>query len=201
MNIYFIVASVLLVAIVAALLYLAWCGLFAGITVEERDEGPFLLVYKKHTGDYKNIGPVLDDVYYTLRDEHDLTTTRGFGLYYDNPQLVEKANLRSLGGCIVDGLTPEELHRRYPGVKESFAVGVFPASLSVAAEFPYRGTVSVILGVFRVYPRLHTWMKKYKRRSVPVMEIYNTPDRKVTYLAAVGVPDSIYENLFNQGTR
>jgi len=200
MNIFIFIASVLLVAIIGGLLYLAWCGLFANITVEERDEGPFLLVYKKHTGDYKNIGPVLDDVYHILRDKHDLTTTRGFGLYYDNPQLAEKANLRSLGGCVVDGLTPEELLSRYPGVKESLGVALFPASLSVAAEFPYRGTVSVILGVFRVYPRLHAWMKKYKRRSVPVMEIYDTPNRKVTYLAAVGVPDSIYDNLMNQGT-
>jgi len=200
MNIFIILTSVLLFAIIAGLLYLAWCGLFARITVQERDEGPFLLVYKKHIGDYKNIGPILDNVYYTLRDEHDLTTTRGFGLYYDNPQLVDKTNLRSLGGCIVDGLTPEELQVRYPDVKESFVVAEFPAALSVAAEFPYRGMVSVILGIFRVYPRLHGWMKKYKRRSVPVMEIYDTPNRKITYLAAVGVSDSTYDNLLNLGT-
>ncbi len=200
MNILIITVSLVLAVVIAGLLYLARCGLFAKVTVDEREEGPFLLVFKKHSGDYKNIGPVMDDVYHKLRDELQLETTRGFGLYYDNPQEREKSELRSLGGCLVDGLTPEELQSRYPDIKESMGVAQFPASLSVAAEHPYRGTVSVVLGVLRVYPRLQAWMKKYNRRSVPVMEIYDTPRQTITYLAAVGVPDSIYEKLLNQGT-
>jgi hypothetical protein len=200
MNILALIASLILALLLAGFLYLAWCGLFAKVPVEERDAGPFLLVYKKHTGDYKNIGSVTDQVYYTLRDEYRIETTRGFGLYYDNPQEVRKADLRSIGGCIVDGLTPEEFNRRYPGVSESFGVALFPASRNVMAVHPYRGKASIILGVLRVYPQFQAWMKKYKRRSVPVMEIYDTPSRTITYLAAVGVPDSIYQNLLNQGT-
>jgi hypothetical protein len=200
MNILIIAAILVLVVFVAGLLYLAWCGLFSKITVDEREEGPFLLVYKKHTGDYKNIGPVMDEVYYTLRDEHKLETTRGFGLYYDNPKEKEKSELRSLGGCIVDGMTPEELGSRCPGINDTMVVALFPAALSVAAEHPYMGTVSIILGVLRVYPRLQAWMQKYNRRSVPVMEIYDTPGRTITYLAAVDVPDSFYDNLLNLGT-
>ncbi len=189
----------LLVALTAVLLYLARGGLFSKITVDEREDGPFLLVYKMHTGDYKNIGPVMDKVYYMLRDEYQLETTRGFGLYFDNPKETDKSQLRSLGGCIVDGMTQEQLENRCPGIKESLAVAHFPKSLSVAAEHPYKGMVSIILGVFRVYPRLEAWMRKYNRRSVPVMEIYDTPGRTITYLAAVDVPDAIFENLLNQG--
>ncbi len=200
MNILLLIASLILALFLAGFLYLAWCGLFTKITVEEREAGPFLLIYKKHTGDYKNIGPVMDEVYHTLRDEYQLETTRGFGLYYDNPQENEKSQLRSLGGCMVDGQTPEEFNRQYPGVTESFGVALFPASQNVMAVHPYKGKASIILGVMRVYPRLQAWMKKYQRRSVPMMEIYDTPNRTITYLAAVGVPDSIYENLLNQGT-
>ncbi len=198
MEIFIITASVLLLTIIAGLLYLAWCGLFASITVYERDAGPFVLVFKKHTGDYKNIGPILDEVYYTLRDKHNLDASRGFGLFYDNPQEVEKSDLRSLGGCIVDGLGLDELVRQYPEVKATFGVALFPASHSVVAEHPYRGKASVILGVFRVYPRLQQWMKKYRRPSVPVMEIYDTPGRTITYLAAFDVPDSTYEKLLDE---
>lgn len=200
MNTIIVIASLILALIFAGLLYLSWCGLFAKVAVDERDTGPFLLVFKKHSGDYKHIGTVLDEVYHALRNEHNLATTKGFGLYYDNPQHVEKSELRSLGGCIVDGLTLEELNSKYPEVTRAFGVALFPASLSVVAEHPYRGKASVILGVFRVYPRLQDWMEKYHRRSVPVMEIYNTPDKTITYLAAIDMQDSIYEDLLKQGT-
>ncbi len=41
-------------------------------------------------------------LYYDLKDNYSIETTKGFGLYYDNPQDVDKDKLRSIVGCIVE---------------------------------------------------------------------------------------------------
>jgi len=61
------VAGVLLIAF-----GMFWYGVFSPVKVVEKQTGPYLLVYKKHIGDYKNAGQVMDEVYYDLTDSFGL---------------------------------------------------------------------------------------------------------------------------------
>ena len=198
MNLITVIVLITLALLVAAALYFSWCGLFSRVSVDERNAGPFLLLFKKHIGEYRNIGPVMDSVYYELINVHNIKTTRGFGLYYDNPAEVEKSKLRSLAGCILDGYSEQQIKKLHPELHNNFGVATSPSTQSVTAGHPYKGTLSIILGVFKVYPSIQKWMKKYNRRSVPIMEIYDQPNRKISYLAAFDIPDSFYSELLDQ---
>jgi hypothetical protein len=102
MNTILIIGFIVIIGITGFLIYLAKYSLFTSVNITYKNVGPYLLVNEKHVVEYKNVGPIMDKIYYDLKDIHRIVTTRGFGLYYDNPQQVEKTKLRSIAGCIMD---------------------------------------------------------------------------------------------------
>ena len=169
-------------------LFLARNGLFATVEIAEKDAGPYLMVYARHIGDYKNVAPVMDALYHDLKDNFGIATTRGFGLYYDNPQEVAAEELRSIVGCIVDDKTIEELTEA--GIK--YQVAMYPASPSIVAQFPYKSQLSIILGIFKVYPKLDEYLTQQNAPKVPIIELYDQPNEKIQYIASTQLPDSVF---------
>ena len=168
--------------------FLARNGLFANVEITEKNTGPYLMVYTKHIGDYKNVGLIMDAMYNDLKDNFGITTTRGFGLYYDKPKEVPAEELRSVVGCLVDDKTIEALTE----VGSKYQVATYPASLSVVAEFPFKGQLSIVLGLFKVYPKLAAYLTEKNAPKVPIMELYDQPSGKIEYIASTQLPDSIF---------
>ena len=171
------------------LIVLARYGLFSPVEVSEQSVGPYTLVFTKHVGDYKNVAPVMDELYHDLRDNFGIETTKGFGLYYDNPREVSSENLRSIVGCIVEGKTPDELTE----ISEKYGVVEYPFSRSIVAEFPMRGSMSVMMGVFKVYPKLNKYMEEQGYTMTPVMELYDQPNKKIAYITSPEISEETYE--------
>lgn len=163
--------------IVVIIVFLGYYGLFTRITVEEKSLDSFWMVYKKHVGEYKDVGPVMDAIYKGLKDDYSITTTRGFGLYYDNPREVPKEKCRSIAGCILENADVG----RVDELREKYFVREYPASGIVTAEFPFRGTLSIIIGIFKVYPKLGKYIKEKGYAPRPMFEIYDTPGKKTVY--------------------
>ena len=186
-----IIGIVLLILIVNTYLFLARYGLFARVTVHEASVGPYVLVYKKHVGDYKQVAPVMDEMYHTLRDTFAIETTKGFGLYYDKPGEVPAAELRSAVGCIVEGRTADEL----AAMSLPYGVREYPASMSVVADFPYTGRLSIILGVLKVYPVFSKYIAGKNHPHTPVMELYDQPNRIIQYIASPQLPESVFDSF------
>lgn len=183
-----LIAVIIGIVIFICIFSLSRYGLFATVKILEKNVGPFLLVYKKHIGDYKNVGSVMDKLYYDLKDNYAIETTKGFGLYYDNPQEVSKDKLRSIVGCIIEGKTIEDIRQltvKY-GLKE------YPFSKSVVAEFPYKGKLSIILGVFKVYPKLSRFLKERKYTQTPIMELYDQPNERIQYIASPNLSEDVF---------
>lgn len=179
-----VISSLLVIGIVV----LAYYGLFAAVTIQKREIGPYALVYEKHIGPYKNTYKVMDRVYNRLLTEDQLSTTRGFGLYYDKPGSVPDEALRSIVGCILDGEASSQLE----SLSSRYKVVEFPASKGLVVEFPYKGALSVFLGIFRVYPKLSDFLAGEAYPNVPVMEVYDVPGQKIYY----NVPVEIESELF-----
>jgi len=191
MKIAAITAAIILFPILILLIVLSQHGLFAPVKIAEKDTGPYLLVYKKHTGEYKNVGPVMDALYYDLKDKHEIETTKGFGIYYDNPRKVDKDKLRSIVGCIVENKTIEDLSH----LTEDYGVKEYPSSKSLVAQFPYSGKISIIIGVFKVYPKLSAFIEQKKYPQTPIMEIYDQPNKTIEYIAPVNLQQEVFDNL------
>jgi len=180
--------GVLFIVLISVLTYY---GMFATVTISEQETGSFWLVYEKYIGDYKNVGPVMTKLSNELKQKESIEASRGFGLYYDNPQEVAKDKLRSLIGCILD----EKDANKAQGLQAKYNVKHYPASKSVVASFPFRGHPSIFVGIFKVYPKIFSYLKDHNYTPVPMMELYDLPNNKITYIGSVNLPKLFFESL------
>jgi len=179
------------IIILVSVLALAYYGLFARVVIEEREMGGFVLVYENHKGPYQEVGGIIEKIYSSLLGEYNVTGSKGFGLYYDDPQAVRKEDLRSIAGCILDG--EDAGSSAYIGGR--YKTAKYPRSKCVTAEFPFRGTFSIFLGILKVYPKLKEHMDKNGYPPVPIMEIYDSSNRKIIYVASVTLEGEVYNDF------
>ena len=164
---------------------------FSEIRVAEKIVEPVWMVYNQHIGDYKGSAAVMDKIYEDLRFKNAIETTRGFGLYYDNPKLTPKDRLRCIAGCLLEARHENEIEV----LKKTYQIDRFPSSTSVVAEFPYKGKLSIFIGIFKVYPKLNVYLKAKNYPQTPVMEIYDSPHEKIRYIASVHLEPKVFENF------
>ena len=191
-----IVLATATVSIIIAVIYLYYYGLFHPVTFRQQEKGPFLLVYEKHIGDYKQTGEITDRIYSTLSGDNRLETRLGFGLYYDDPRSVDTPKLRSISGCIVDETNRQDFYR----LDTAFRTVEFPQTRFIVTEFPYKGQASIFMGVFRVYPRLQRYLQDHGHLHAPVMEIYDQENKKILYLVAQDMDMAFFHALLQEIT-
>lgn len=157
----------------------AYFGGFRTVEFEERNTGGEIFVYEKVTGNYKQSPVVMDSIYYALLNDFGIETTKAVGVYYDNPQHVEEAKLRSEIGCLLDTPVDSILIAK---LSDRFKVKALPEGRYVIGEFPNKGSLSVIVGILNVYPALDKFIneRRYKVNG-PITEIYDVPSKKIIY--------------------
>ncbi len=174
MKIVLIVLAALVVLVIAVY---AYYGGFKEISFKIENQGGEFVVYENLTGDYSQSPKVSDRVYYTLLNDEKIETTKGIGIYYDNPKEVAKENLRSEIGCIVENADSSTLTR----LSEKYQVKTLPQSEFVVAEFPFKGKLSILFGIMKVYPALDKFCKENGYIESPITEIYDVPNKKIIY--------------------
>jgi DNA gyrase inhibitor GyrI len=155
-----------------------WYGGFTPLKFEIRELPGEVLVYESYQCDYKHTAHIMDQIYHKLLKEDQIETYRGFGIYYDNPQQVEKSKLRSESGCILENPDEETLNN----LKAKYSIKTLPQDKYLVAEFPYKGNLSVFIGILRVYPAFNKHIRNNNIQDEGfIMEIYDVPDKKIQY--------------------
>ncbi|MDR2953780.1 MAG: GyrI-like domain-containing protein [Prevotella sp.] len=154
-------------------------GGFSTITFEVKETGGEVFVYESVTGYYSQSPVYMDSIYDTLLHDFGIETTRGAGLYLDNPQHVDKDKLRAEVGCLLDNPIDSA---QMADISKVFKIKILPKASYIVGEFPHKGMMSVFVGIMRVYPALTEYMEEngYKDNS-PVMEIYDIPKERIIY--------------------
>jgi hypothetical protein len=170
---------IVIVLIAAFLLAIyAWLGGFKKINFSVQEAGGEVLVYEPHTGDYSKVGKVIDKMYYALLNEEKVECFKGFGIYYDNPQKVEKSKLRSEVGNILENPTPELLEQ----LSSKYTIKTLERQKFLVTEYPYKNQLSIFMGIMRVYPAMNRYSKTHQLTEDGfVMEIYDVPGKKIIY--------------------
>lgn len=170
-TILIIIATIVVLLVVVYIYY----GGLASVHVQVLNQGGETLVYEEVTGDYKQTGEVSDRVYHALKQD-GVETFKGFGIFYDNPKRVEKSKLRSEVGCILEDTSVVQR------LSENYKIKVFPRKDYITVESPFKGQLSILVGIFKVYPAMSRFAKEkgYDEES-PVMEIYDVPNKKILY--------------------
>jgi len=123
---------------------------------------------------------VMDRIYERLKEEDNIETFRGFGIYYDDPKTTPGEELRSIAGCILE---PADTSR-IKSLSGKYAIMEIPEKLYVTSEIPFRSQLSVFAGIVKVYPALKKYMKDKGYAQVPAMEIYDS-NKTIIYLFEV----------------
>lgn len=169
--------------ILLALLFVAYYGGFKTITFKTSMEGGEILVYEDLTGDYSKSGEVMDRVYNSLSTNEKIKSTKGFGIYYDDPKKVEKSKLKSEVGCIVEGIDSLKMS----DLKRKYKVKICPKTNYLVTEFPHKSVMSIMFGIMKVYPAMSKYIEQNGLSDKgPVMEIYDTPNKVIKYRKEVG---------------
>lgn len=172
-----LVFILLVIAAVGLGVWLYTMDFFKPVKIIERPVGPITFVYAKHTGDYSKVGPVMDKVYNRLVSEFGIKTTRGMGIYFDNPKTVRTQDLRSEVGCILDGKDAQKAAI----VMTKMPVKIMFKKNYCTATFPYKNKASIILGIMKVYPEIGDYMKTKGYQSAPAIEIYDLSKKTILY--------------------
>lgn len=177
-NMYLAILVVLTILIILLVSFYTYQGGFYKPQITLQNTGGEVLVYDSIKGDYKQSGIVMDKIYYSLLNDDKVETFKGFGIYFDNPQKVEKSILRSEAGCILEKKDIDKL----TFLETKYKIRTFPVANYIVTEFPYKNKLSVLFSLAKVYPALREFaLKNGYNEDTPVMEIYDIPNKKIIY--------------------
>jgi len=163
---------------VGVLGFMWYSGFFTSIEINEREVGPYQLVFVEHFGDYSKTPHFQDSLYNKLLKDK-IETFRGFGIYYTNPQTEpDVSKHHSLIGCILE----EKDYDKIPDLtRRLYRVERMGKTNSLVVEIPFRNQFSIIAGIMRVYPKINEYVKEKAYQPKAIMEIYDIPNAKITY--------------------
>ncbi len=147
------------------------------VEFQVKGEGGEKLVYQEIKGDYGQTANVIRKLKYDLEQEN-IKTLNGFGIYYDNPQVVEKSKLHSDAGCILQMCDTSKVF----WLRSKFNIKTCPKTNYITTAFPFKGQMSIMIGILKVYPAMMKFVKDngYSEKG-PIMEIYDTQTNNIIY--------------------
>lgn len=170
------------IALLTLFMILLWAylGGFHRYVVSESLLGGEMIVYKEMKGSYRNTPNSMNEVYYSLLSGFHIPTTKGIAIYYDVPGSVSDEKLRSDIGCVIDDSTPID-NEKMSLIKTMWHVRVMPVTHAVTVRAPYRGKLSVIVNMMRVYPRIERYFSEKSYKKGPLIEIYDMNKKEIIY--------------------
>ena len=189
-----------LIILLIFILVPGYFGLFYRINIVEKTVGPFTILYEKHVGDYRGAGAVSDRLYYELLDEHHIECKKGFGIYYDKPGETETEKLRCITGNILEDVDAGKLAE----LEKKYTIKVFPETKAVYSEFPFKSTgekgsgkMFIVMSLMRTYPALEKYLQEKNYPRTPIMEIYDVPGQKISYITAVNLDPAVLDGFLD----
>lgn len=174
MKITLIIIGILVVLFVC--IY-AYYGGFKKIEFGIQKQGGETIVYESLIGDYNQTSKYTDKVYFALLNDDKIETTKGIGIFYDNPQTTDKDKLRSDVGCVLDNPDSTTITK----LSEKYQLQTLPSGDFIVTEFPMNGGLSFMLGIIKVYPSLNKYCIEHGYKDSPITEIYDVPNKKIIY--------------------
>lgn len=153
-------------------------GIFEKINIREQAEGGFKLVGLEFKGPYAQAGSYINEVEEKL-ERYEISSALSFGIYYDDPKKVKSQDCRSFVGVILE----EKDVKKIPEFSSAgFKIDSVPLKRSLQSEFPIKNTFSYMIGPWKVYPKLNSYIKERNYNADLMMEVYDRRNRKIMFL-------------------
>jgi hypothetical protein len=165
-------------------------GILSPVKIEEKNSGEFYFLHKKMTGAYKNSKVGMDEIF-NWTTEKGIKTTRGVGLYYDNPSTVAEADLRCNVGVIIE---ESDLTKLRALTDNPYHFDSWYDVPSVVVERKFKNPLMLITNIIKVYPKIGKYFaENYPSQSEnseggAAVEIYDMANKKHTFIMPIGKP-------------
>ena len=182
-----IVGAIILIALATA----TYFGIFSPVVIQEEQLAPQTILVFRHVGPYSTLGPKIKELYKDLEDSCGIVPLSTIGIYYDNPQTTDQAELRSFYGV---PLNAEELFtvRSFDLPYETIAL---PPMKAYVATFPYKGMGSLFVAIAKVYPKLAQYCTDHGFTiNSPTLEITDIKAQTIKMI----VPTTLTKAVFSQ---
>lgn len=174
------IGIIILILILAFLGFMGYMGMLTPGDVVEKEMGPYTYVYREFTGPYNETGPVFDKVFKEIEAE-GIQTTRGIGIYYDDPSTVPAEKLRSHVGVIIEPKDSERLDE----IKDKYNVGKINRGKAAVFTLPIKNSLSYMIGPAIAYPTLMSYMTEKQYRMTIPLEVYDMDAEEVYYVMMI----------------
>lgn len=168
-----IVLIVLLVIVLAILAFAIYMGAFSIVVIEEREQGPYTLVYREMSGnDMKQVGEITLALN-TLLAERGIVRRKPFDIFFPDG--------RAEIGFAIEGALPGQI----AGLSNQAKVREIPAQRCMVARFPWRNTLSFFVGYLKVDPALTNYRTEHGYSKV---EAYSLDDGDtIVYMQPISI--------------
>lgn len=169
---------VLAIIIVSLLTFYWYIGGFESLEVKKGAAGGYLVAGLNHTGAYHTVGTTMEKADSMLRSI-GIECTKGFGIYYDNPEATPEEELRSYVGNIIENADQAQIENmKAAGLR----VDSIANKNALIVEMKTRSNLSYMIGPMKAYPLLNEKVKSEGCTPSLAFEIYDVPAKKAFYI-------------------
>ena len=136
------------------------------------------MLLKGYRGEYREVKKFLDKI---------PSDNRVVAVYWDDPNIVEEKSFRFSVG-VIQGENPaldEQLK-----LQKYLETEVEHDLEAIYCEFPYTGTLSFIIGAFRVFPKWVEEAKRLNKGHGPIFQILSKKEEKADFFFLTFPPTS-----------
>ncbi|MCD4812285.1 hypothetical protein K8S19_01115 [bacterium] len=172
-----VVVTTVVLGGIALFFALSIAGMFDKPEIQERDIGPYSLVFKKVEGEYQQASLYGSAVRLWL-SENGIKGKLEMAMFFDDPRQTDEKLLRYIIGWVID--EPDEETRQ--AIQEQYLVRTFPRQRCLVAIFPYRSKLTPVFGLAKVYPALDAYRADKGYANHPVIEMLDKKEKQMIYL-------------------
>ncbi|MBK8807104.1 MAG: GyrI-like domain-containing protein [Bacteroidales bacterium] len=171
--------SIILSAIIALLLVLYWyIGGFESMNVKKQLYGGFIIAGLEFKGPYHLVTASMEQADSIARSL-GVNSTRGFGVYYDNPETTPDTALRSFVGNIIE----KDDYSKIEALKKAgLRIDSVPEVSSLVIEMKIRTKFAYMIGPMKAYPKLQKAIQDNSCIPQLTIEVYDIPAKRTYYV-------------------
>lgn len=180
------------VLILFGITFYGYMGGFKQVTVSRESFEQTEIYYSTHKGPYENIGTSWEN-FQKDWESIGITDCDSLAVYLDAPD-TEPSKLRSVLGCRLEGLSPEQ--KKQVAVK--FKTFSFPKMNGLSASFPFKNFLSYFLAPTKVYPKFQEILIAESAETSVAIEIYGSSSKSIDtigFFMPVGVSQAVFKPL------
>lgn len=166
------------ILVLSVLVYLGFYNAFYSPKFLVNNEGNETIVYLPVNGKYQQTDSIMRIVFDELYERNGIVITKGFGEHLYNINNEEKKITTIKAGCIVEEKDSATLGK----ISTSFQIDKLPTGTYIVTDFPLKGRMSIMFGMYRVYSKLNDFcIENGYSTDEPVIEIYDREAKKIHY--------------------